>query len=84
MMGRATRPVVPPIRKLKLDRVYAQPWGPLYPVNGSRLASPSGPKSATKRHHSITSSAVARSDGGMVRPSALAVLRLITSANLVS
>jgi ISXO2-like transposase domain len=31
MMGRATRHVVPPIRKIKLDRVYAQPWGPLYP-----------------------------------------------------
>ena len=33
--------------------------------------------------HSITSSARARIDGGIVRPSALAVLRLITSSNLV-
>ena len=33
--------------------------------------------------HSITSSAVARSDCGTVRPSALAVLRLMTSSNLV-
>ena len=33
--------------------------------------------------HSITSSARARSVGGMVRPSALAVLRLMTSSNLV-
>src|SRR6516164_6699461 len=33
--------------------------------------------------HSITSSAVASSDGGTVSPSALAVLRLITSSNLV-
>src|SRR5262245_46716167 len=33
--------------------------------------------------HSITSSAIASSDGGTVRPSALAVLRLITSSNLV-
>ena len=32
--------------------------------------------------HSITSSAVASNDDGMVRPSALAVLRLITSSNL--
>src|SRR5271167_5059758 len=32
--------------------------------------------------HSITSSAVARSVGGTVRPSAFAVLRLITSSNL--
>jgi hypothetical protein len=33
--------------------------------------------------YSITSSAMASSDGGTVRPSALAVLRLITSSNLV-
>jgi hypothetical protein len=33
--------------------------------------------------HSITSSAVASSEGGTVRPSAFAVLRLITSSNLV-
>ena len=34
-------------------------------------------------HHSMTWSARSRIDGGMVRPSALAVLRLITSSNLV-
>lgn len=33
--------------------------------------------------HSITSSAPASSDGGMFRPSARAVLRLMTSSNLV-
>ena len=33
--------------------------------------------------HSITSSARASSDGGTSRPSAFAVLRLITSSNLV-
>jgi hypothetical protein len=33
--------------------------------------------------HSMTSSAVARSNGGTVRPSALAVLRLMTSSNMV-
>src|SRR5262245_14099120 len=33
--------------------------------------------------HSITSSAIARMPGGMVRLNALAVLRLITSSNLV-
>ena len=33
--------------------------------------------------YSITSSAVASSDCGMVRPSAVAVLRLMTSSNLV-
>src|SRR3974390_2615946 len=35
------------------------------------------------RTHSMTSSASARSVGGMVRPSALAVLRLSISSNLV-
>jgi hypothetical protein len=34
-------------------------------------------------HHSITSSARCRSDGGIVRPRAFAVLRLMTSSNLV-
>ena len=36
-----------------------------------------------KGPHSITSSARASSEGGTVRPSAFAVLRLITSSNLV-
>src|SRR5262249_51224354 len=35
------------------------------------------------RRHWITSSARCSSDGGIVRPSAFAVLRLITSSNLV-
>src|SRR5215475_13281795 len=35
------------------------------------------------RGHSITSSAVCRNGSGMVRPSAFAVLRLMTSSNLV-
>src|SRR5215472_13136080 len=35
------------------------------------------------RTHSITSSARARSEGGTVRPSAFAVLRLMTSSNFV-
>ena len=39
----------------------------------------------SKRHpHSITSSARASTDGGTVRPSALAVLRLMTSSNRVA
>src|SRR5215831_6658668 len=33
--------------------------------------------------HSITSSAIASNPGGMVRPSALAVCRLMTNSNLV-
>src|SRR6516225_9906920 len=35
-----------------------------------------------RRRYSMTSSAVASNDEGMVRPSALAVLRLITNSNL--
>ena len=34
--------------------------------------------------HSITSSAIASTPGGMLRPSALAVLRLMTNSNLVA
>ena len=44
-------------------------------------------KAAHRGHrvpHSITSSAVASSVGGTVRPSAFAVLRLITSSSLVA
>ncbi len=37
----------------------------------------------TTPHHSISSSARASSDGGTVRPSALAVPRLMTSSNVV-
>src|SRR6516165_3365658 len=50
---------------------------------------PRGSRAAEQRdeiatpHHSITSSASASSDGGTSRPSALAVLRLITSSYLV-
>src|ERR1700745_142608 len=35
-------------------------------------------------HHSITSSARSRNDSGIVRPSALAVVRLMTRSNLVA
>jgi CheY-like chemotaxis protein len=38
---------------------------------------------AAKNLHSITSSAIASTPGGMVSPSALAVFRLMTSSNLV-
>src|SRR4051794_33357417 len=44
-----------------------------------------GPKQGLKHHHlySITSSARASSIGGTSRPSALAVIRLMTRSNLV-
>src|ERR1700693_5568843 len=38
---------------------------------------------ANNFHHSITSSARAERDGGIVNPSALAVIRLMTSSTLV-
>ena len=41
------------------------------------------PQGGHPPHHSITSSARARSFGGTSRPSALAVLRLMTSSNLI-
>src|SRR5450432_1289634 len=67
---------------------------PVFPVSGhsqSRSARLKGAKSRQMQCsklrrqtvYSITSSARARSDGGTVRPSAFAVLMLITSSNLV-
>jgi hypothetical protein len=40
-----------------------------------------GPKADIHANHSITSSAVVKSDGGIVRPSVFAVFRLITNSN---
>ena len=59
---------------------------PLYPQSGHSRLTLECPLSANSGHcptHSITSSARASSDGGTVRPSALAVLRLITSSYVV-
>ena len=49
----------------------------------SNLAADRQPGSCSAIIYSITSSAVASSEGGMVIPRALAVLRLITNSNLV-
>src|SRR5262249_46740616 len=61
-----------------------------YPVRllRARRERPRGGCTAEKRYelaalHSITSSARASSVGGIVKPSALAVIRLITRSNLV-
>jgi hypothetical protein len=43
-----------------------------------------GAKEPASVHYSITWSARCKSDGGIVRPRALAVLRLITSSNFVA
>jgi hypothetical protein len=56
------------------------------PETGHWLARLARPKSGQKRTlcpQSISSSALASSEGGTLRPSALAVLRLITSSNFV-
>jgi len=62
---------------------------PLYPPeSGHPCASSACPLCANRRHssppHSITSSARSRNDSGMIRPIALAALRLITSSNLLA
>jgi hypothetical protein len=44
---------------------------------------PLGANNKSEALHSITSSACTRTDGGIVRPSAFAVLRLMTSSNFV-
>src|SRR6476619_188766 len=49
----------------------------------TRAGLPSAPFICNGRAHSITSSARASNDGGTLRPSALAVLRLMTSSYLV-
>jgi hypothetical protein len=51
-------------------------------LNGSQVPTADVSR-CSKNHYSITSSARARSVGGISRPSAFAVLRLITSSNLV-
>ncbi len=60
---------------------------PLRGKSGRSAGAAEGPSLTHMRHsanpYSITSSARASSKGGTVKPSALAVLRLITSSNLV-
>ena len=70
----------------------AEPGEIANPRNPSRLLRPGGERRGEEAaghgteecsplHYSITSSARARSEGGIVSPRALAVLRLITSSN---
>jgi len=59
------------------------PPAPNPAIAGPALNGSAGWENATGKSYSITSSARASSDGGTVSPSALAVLRLITSSNLV-
>ena len=66
------------------------PWPSAWPVGIilglfglTGLAIKDKVRGSRKKSYSITSSAMARSDGGMVRPSALAAVILMTSSNLV-
>ena len=52
-------------------------------ARGHAVTAPPSSEHEVAPSHSMTSSARARIDGGTVRPSALAVLRLMTSSNLV-
>src|SRR5205807_2063720 len=56
-------------------------WG-LHPLESAALSRRT-PEAAIRLPYSITSVARARIDGGTVRPSAWAVLRLTTSSNVV-
>jgi hypothetical protein len=55
----------------------------LIPISGRKGGAAEKRDEIAALHHSMTSSARASSIGGTSRPSALAVLRLITSSNLV-
>jgi hypothetical protein len=71
VFGLGTR--TPSQRRLPAPLCLPNPHGGAFLFRNAKLAAP----------HSITSSAMASSPGGIVRPSALAVLRLITNSNLV-
>jgi hypothetical protein len=74
------------------DCRHERPWATFGDMRsstgcGRHVAVPQLTTSARRRHrnrlHSITSSARIRSEGGTVRPSAVAVLTLITNLNLL-
>src|SRR5262249_22602898 len=64
-----------PFITFRVRCLYVRPAGEEAVGHGSKKGSPS--------HHWITSSARSSSDGGIVRPSAFAVLRLMTNSNFV-
>src|SRR5262245_43027988 len=72
------------LRQVQSDRSnLAHGWLPFAAVSIRQQFGTQMPQGGHPPHHSITSSAVPRSVGGTSRPSALAVLRLITSSYLV-
>src|SRR5262249_59187563 len=72
------------LRQVQSDRRnLAHGWLPFAADSIRQQFGTQMPQGGHPPHHSITSSAVASSVRGTVRPSALAVLRLMTSSNLV-
>src|SRR5947209_11547730 len=89
-ISQPTHRLAKPLPELfRCERIDRQNSDPRYlRLLGDAAARPKGQREAERAKeiaspHSMTSSARASSDGGTVSPSALAVLRLITSSNLV-
>src|SRR5207302_10709565 len=72
------------LRQVQSDRSnLAHGWLPFAADSITQQFDTQMPQGGHPPHHSITSSARASSDGGISMPSALAVLRLMTSSILV-
>src|SRR5262249_20342268 len=72
------------LRQVQSDRSnLAHGWLPFAAVSIRQQFGTQMPQGGHPPHHSITSSAMACNVSGTVRPSALAVLRLMTSSSLV-
>src|SRR5262249_25429943 len=71
-------------RQVKSDRSnLAHGWLPFAADSIRQQFGTQMPQGGHPPHHSITSSARSRNDSGIVRPSALAVVKLMTRSNLV-
>src|SRR5262249_40413066 len=68
---------------ISLAHPDTRPHNPQKQTSGCPLCAKSGLMQCSKNRYSITSFARERSDGGTVRPSAFAVLRLMASSYLV-
>jgi hypothetical protein len=83
--GSEAKPIPGAIRIAWRQKAYSEDL-PRLGLGGERRGKQNGTRASKERatvYHSITSSARPSSDGGIVRPRALAVLRLMTSSNFV-
>src|SRR5262249_50036597 len=72
------------LRQVQSDRSnLAHGWLPFAADSIRQQFGTQMPQGGHPPHHSITSSARSKNESGIVRPSALAVVRLMTSSNLV-